>query len=221
MAEVNITSDKLHSFLGADVSVTLHGDQRDRPSIFGHVQLVTKTHIQLSPATIDRKETDVYQIEIGDIAKCTSMPDSWEQHENGPQQYIKPKTPYKRAHTRTASISTMTEVKGIEKNPAKRQPQLLAPPPQPQLLASPRLTRTDSVYLQLQYPQSFEEAVTKHQNELQKMENNQPHPLEKGQGIITDSIAILNRKTVVRVLSGQPLDREIPSLKIQKSCKLL
>ncbi len=89
MAEVNITSDELHSFLGADVSVTLHGDERDRPSIFGHVQLVTKTHIQLSPATIDGKETDVYQIEIRDIAKCTSMPDDWEQQEHGPKLYIK------------------------------------------------------------------------------------------------------------------------------------
>jgi hypothetical protein len=59
MAEVNITSDELHSFLGADVSVTLHGDERDHPSIFGHVQLVTKSHIQLSQATIDGKETDV------------------------------------------------------------------------------------------------------------------------------------------------------------------
>jgi len=94
MAEVNITSDELHSFLGADVSVTLHGDERDRPSIFGHVQLVTKTHIQLSPATIDGKETEVYQIEIRDIAKCTSMPDDWEQHEHGPQPYIKPATPH-------------------------------------------------------------------------------------------------------------------------------
>ncbi len=90
MAEVNITSDELHSFLGADVSVTLHGDKRDRPSIYSHVQLVPKTHIQLSPATIDGKETDVYQIEIGDIAKCTSMLDNWEQHEHGPQTYIKP-----------------------------------------------------------------------------------------------------------------------------------
>jgi hypothetical protein len=135
MAEVNITSDQLHSFLGADVS--LHGDQRERPSIFGHVQLVTKTHIQLSPATIDGKETDVYQIEINDNAKCTSMPDSWEQHENGPQPYVKPKTPYKRTHNWTASISTRIEVKGIEESPAKRQPQLLAPPPQPQLLAPP------------------------------------------------------------------------------------
>jgi hypothetical protein len=53
MVEVNIKSEKLHSFVWADVSVTLHGDQRDRPSIFGHVQLVTKTHIQLAPATID------------------------------------------------------------------------------------------------------------------------------------------------------------------------
>jgi hypothetical protein len=119
MAEVNITSDELHSFLGADVSVTLHGDQRDCPSIFGHVQLVMKTHIQLSPATIDGKETDVYQIEINDIAKCTSMPDSWEQHENGPQTYVKPKTPFKRTHIWTASISTMTEVKGTEASPAK------------------------------------------------------------------------------------------------------
>jgi hypothetical protein len=108
MSEVNITSDQLHSFLGADVSATLHGDQRDHQLIFGHVQLVTKTHIQLSPATIVGKETDMYQIEIGDIAKCTSMPDSWEQHKNGPQPYMKPKTPYKRTHTRTTSISTMT-----------------------------------------------------------------------------------------------------------------
>ncbi len=192
MAEVNITSDELHSFLGADVSVTLHGDQRDQPLIFGHVQLVTKTHIQLSPATIDGRETDVYQIEINDIAKCTSMTDSWEQHENGPRPYIKPKTPHKRTNTQTASISTMTEVNGIEENPTRRQPKLLAPPPQPQLLAPPRLTITDSVYLQLQYPMSFAEAVTKNQNKLQKMENNQPRPLEKGQGIITASIAILN-----------------------------
>jgi hypothetical protein len=139
MAEVNITSDKLHSFLGADVSLTLHGDERDHPSIFGHVQLVTKTHIQLSPATIDGKEMDMYQIEIGDIAKCTSMPENWEQHEHGPQPYIKPTPPHKRTLTRTASISTMTEVKEIEESPAKRQPQLLAPPPpQPQLLAPPR-----------------------------------------------------------------------------------
>ena len=153
MAEVNITSDELHSFLGADVSVTLHGDERDRPSIFGHVQLVTKTHIQLSPATIDGKETDVYQIEIRDIAKCTSMPDDWEQQEHGPKLYIKPATPHKKTHKRTTSISTMTEVMGVEESPAKRQPQRLAPPtPQPQLLAPPRLTRTDSVYLQLQFP---------------------------------------------------------------------
>ncbi len=154
------------------------------------------THIQLSPATIDGKETDMYQIEIGDIAKCTSMPDNWEQHEHGPQPYIKPKTLYKRTHVRTASISTMTEVNGIEESLAKRQPQLLAPPPQPQLLAPTRLTRTDSVYPQLQYPQSFRDAVAKHQDELQKMESEQPRPLEKGQGIITDSIAILNRKTL-------------------------
>jgi hypothetical protein len=197
MAEVNITSDELHSFLGADVSVTLHGDERDRPSIFGHVQLVTKTHIQLSPATIDGKETDVYQIEIRDIAKCTSMPDDWEQHEHGPKLYIKPATPHKKTHKRTTSISTMTEVMGVEESPAKRQPQRLAPPtPQPQLLAPPRLTRTDSVYPQLQFPQSFRDAVAKHQDELQKIESQQPRPLEKGQGVITDSIAILNRKTL-------------------------
>ncbi len=130
MAEVNLTSDELHSFLGADVSVTLHGDQRDRPSIFGHVHLVTKTHIQLSPATIDGKETYVYQIEINDIAKCTSMPYSWEQHENGPQPYVKPKTPYKRTHTRTASISAMTEVR-------QKTASTVTPPPQPQLLVLP------------------------------------------------------------------------------------
>jgi hypothetical protein len=124
------------------------------------------------------------------------MPDTWEQHKNGPQPYIKPKTPYKRTHTRTASISTMTEVKGIEESPAKLQPQPLAPPPQPKLLALPRLTRTDSVYPQLQYPQLFRDAMIKHQSEIQKMENEQPRPLEKGQGIITDSIAILNRKTL-------------------------
>jgi hypothetical protein len=57
MAEVNITLDELHFFLGADVSVTLHRDQRDRPSIFGHVELVTKIHIQLALATIYGKET--------------------------------------------------------------------------------------------------------------------------------------------------------------------
>jgi hypothetical protein len=45
IAEINITSDELHYFLGANMSVTVHGDQRDRPSIFGHVQLVTKAHI--------------------------------------------------------------------------------------------------------------------------------------------------------------------------------
>ncbi len=73
MAEVNITSVELHSFLGTDVSVTLNGDQRDHPSIFGHVQLVTKTHVQLAPATIDSKETAAYQININDIAKCTSV----------------------------------------------------------------------------------------------------------------------------------------------------
>jgi hypothetical protein len=38
--------------------------------------------------------------------------------------------------------------------------------------------------------------VIKHQSEIQKMENEQPRPLEKGQGIITDSIAILNQKTL-------------------------
>jgi hypothetical protein len=43
---------------------------------------------------------------------------------------------------------------------------------------------------------TFRDAVTKHQDELQKLESQQPRPLEKGQGIITDSIAILNRKTL-------------------------
>ncbi len=87
----------------------------------------------------------------------------------------------------------MTEVTGVEESPAKRQPQLLAPPtPQPQLLAPPRLTRTDSVYPQLQFPQSFRDAVAKHQEELQKTESQQPRQLKKGQGVITDSIAILN-----------------------------
>ncbi len=38
--------------------------------------------------------------------------------------------------------------------------------------------------------------MAKHQNKLQKIESNQSRPLEKGQGIITDLIAILNRKTL-------------------------
>jgi hypothetical protein len=185
MAEVNITIDELHSFLGENVSVTLHGDQRDRPSIFGHVQLVTKTHIQLAPASIGGKKTDVYQIDINNIAKCTSMPDNWEQHKNGPQTYVKPKTPFKRTHIWTDSISNMTEVTETEASLAKKQPEVLAPP---------RLTRTDSVYPQLQFPHSFSEAVKQHNQELQKSSNDLPHPLEKGQGIITDSIDILNRK---------------------------
>jgi hypothetical protein len=187
MAEVNITSDELHSFLGADVSVTLNGDQRDRPSIFGHVQLVTKTHIQLATATIKGKETDVYQININNIAKCTSLPDYWEQHENGTQTYVKPKTPFKRTHIRTVSISNMTKVKETEASLAKKQPEILAPT---------QLTRTDSVYPQLQFSQSFTEAVKKHHQELQKSSNDLPCPLEKGQGIFTNLIAILNRKTL-------------------------
>jgi len=203
MAEVNITSDELHSFLGADVSVTLHGDERVRPSIFGHVQLVTKTHIQLSPATIDGKEMDVYQIEIGDIAKCTSMPDNWEQHEHGPQPYIKPTTPHKRTHTRTDSISTMTEVKEMEESPAKRQPQLLAPPqPQPQLLAPPRVTRTDSVYPQLQYPQSFRDAVAKHQDELQKNGKSTKATRKRSRNHHGLDCHIESKNLVVRILSG-------------------
>ncbi len=125
------------------------------------------------------------------------MPDDWEQQEHGPKLYFRPTTPHKKTHKRTTSISTMTEVTGIEESPAKRQPQRQAPPiPQPQLLAPPRLTRTDSVYPQLQFPKSFRDAVAKHQDELQKMESQQPRPLEKGQGVITDSIAILNRKTL-------------------------
>jgi hypothetical protein len=101
MAELNIKSDELCSFLGEDVSVTLHGDQRDCPSIFGHVQLVKKTHIQLAaPATIDGNKRSVYQINIEEIAKCTSILDNLEQHEKGPQTYIQPhKTPFKCSHT--------------------------------------------------------------------------------------------------------------------------
>ncbi len=105
------------------------------------------------------------------------MPDDWEQQEHGPKLYIRPATPHKKTHKRTTSISTMTEVTGVEESPAKRQPQRQAPPiPQPQLLAPPRLTRTDSVYPQLQFPKSFRDAVAKHQDELQKMESQQPRP---------------------------------------------
>jgi hypothetical protein len=129
----------------------------------------------------------VYQIDINDIAKCTSMLDNWEQHKNGPQTFVKPKTPFKRTHIWIISISNMNKIKETEASPAKKQPEVLAPP---------RLMKTDSVYPQLQFPQSFSDAIKKHYQELQKSSNDPPRPREKGQGVITNSIAILNCKTL-------------------------
>jgi hypothetical protein len=63
----------------------------------------------------------VHQIDINDIAKCTSMLDNLEQHEKEPQTYVKPKTPFKRTHIQTASISNMTEVTETEASLAKKQ----------------------------------------------------------------------------------------------------
>jgi hypothetical protein len=78
----------------------------------------------------------------------------------------------------------MNDLKDQEASPAKKMPEVLAPL---------RLTRMDSVYPQLQYPQWFSDAVKKHTQELQKLSSNPPPIREKGQGVITDSMAILNR----------------------------
>ena len=61
MGEVNISVTEMHSFGGSEVSITLHWDTRDYPSITGKVQHVQNSEICLAPATIEGQkvqETD-------------------------------------------------------------------------------------------------------------------------------------------------------------------
>ncbi len=76
-----------HSYLGSEVLITLKGDQRDYPSIYGTVRGVNNEVKLLIPAKVDNKQVQRSIVNISDIAKCTSLPEEWDQNEMGPAQY--------------------------------------------------------------------------------------------------------------------------------------
>ena len=87
MAEVNIKSDELHSLFGSDVSITMYGDRSDQPSIQGKVVQVQNGTMSLAPALINSREMKNTTIDIKHIEKCASLPETWDQPEQGPALY--------------------------------------------------------------------------------------------------------------------------------------
>jgi hypothetical protein len=86
--EVTIQSSELSSFIGSDIIITLKGDQRDHPSIYGIGRGVNDEVMLLMPAKVDNIKIPKTTINIHDISKCTTVPEEWEQHEKGPADYV-------------------------------------------------------------------------------------------------------------------------------------
>ena len=87
VGEVNISITELHSFVGSEVSIILHGDPRDYPSITGEVQNIRNGQICLAPATIEGQKVQETKIAVRDIARCATLPENWDQSQNGPALY--------------------------------------------------------------------------------------------------------------------------------------
>jgi len=79
--QVNIQSSELSSYIGRDVIITLKGDQRDHPSIYGKVSGVNDEVMLLMPSKVDNIKIPKTTINILDIAKCTTVPEEWDQHD--------------------------------------------------------------------------------------------------------------------------------------------
>jgi hypothetical protein len=87
VGEVNISITELHSFVGSEVSIILHGDPRDHPSITGEVQYVMNGKICLAPAIIEGQKVQETKIAVRDIARCATIPENWDQSQHGPALY--------------------------------------------------------------------------------------------------------------------------------------
>ena len=103
--EVTIQSSELSSFIGSDVIITLKGDQRDHPSIYGIVRGVNDEAMLLMPAKVDNIKIPKTTINIKDISKCTTVPEDWEQHEKGPADYVAQSIKVERPSTSSSSDS--------------------------------------------------------------------------------------------------------------------
>ena len=181
--EVNIKSDELHSFIGADVSITLHGDERDKPSIQGKVVLVQDGAMSLSPAIIDGREfVHNTVVEILHIEKCTTIPERWDQPEQGPSIYMADKPAQRQeaeeplaldkrvgSHKRQPSQGhiNVVDLQGPTTSSEEQQPRSRPTTPgkrhRIQLIQAPetpaKLVRTDSIYPLLHFPTSFSDKV--------------------------------------------------------------
>ena len=181
--EVNIKSDELHSFIGADVSITLHGDERDKPSIQGKVVQVQDGAMSLSPAIIDGREfVHNTVVEILHIEKCTTIPERWDQPEQGPSIYMADKPAQRQeveeplasekrvgSHKRQPSQGHISVVDLQGPTTSKEEQQQQSRPTTPgkrhriQLIQAPetpaKLVRTDSIYPLLHFPTSFSDKV--------------------------------------------------------------
>ena len=89
--EVNVQSSELATFIGSEVIITMKGDQRDHPSIYGVVRGVNDEVMLLMPAKVDEIKIPKTTINISDISKCSTVPEEWDQHVSGPVQYVAPK----------------------------------------------------------------------------------------------------------------------------------
>ena len=89
--EVNVQSSELATFIGSEVIITMKGDQRDHPSIYGVVRGVNDEVMLLMPAKVDEIKIPKTTINISDISKCSTVPEEWDQHVTGPVQYVAPK----------------------------------------------------------------------------------------------------------------------------------
>ena len=87
VGEVNISVTELHSFVGSELSIILHGDPRDYSSIMGEVQHVRNGEICLAPATIEGQKVQETKIAVKDISRCATLPEKWDQSKNGPALY--------------------------------------------------------------------------------------------------------------------------------------
>ena len=65
----------------------MYGDSRDKPSIQGKVTQVQDRAMVLAPVIIDGREMKNTTIEIKHIEKCATIPETWDQPEQGPALY--------------------------------------------------------------------------------------------------------------------------------------
>ncbi len=72
--EVNVQSSELATFIGSEVIITMKGDQRDHPSIYGVVRGVNDEVMLLMPEKVDEIKIPKTTINISDISKCSTVP---------------------------------------------------------------------------------------------------------------------------------------------------